>query len=196
MMMIQSPMPFGADLFELADSLVPTSPTHSAPHTPSSFYHNGGVGAAGFGPRKPSIDQSKLKTKMCRHYLMGLQCPFEARCAFAHGEEQLVSDRPATHSPVAAASTALSTASTAPSSIAPPVRGPLFAPRAPTVESMPPPPPPPSYHAFVSQSQSMSGAGSEADNESPRVSRPPSPPAYPTRFRYEPYSHTAIVFQA
>ena len=34
--------------------------------------------------RQP-IDYSKFKTNMCRNYMLGLRCPFEDRCAFAHG---------------------------------------------------------------------------------------------------------------
>lgn len=40
-------------------------------------------------PSMASIDYGKYKTKLCRNYLMGQPCPFESRCAFAHGEEQL-----------------------------------------------------------------------------------------------------------
>jgi len=31
------------------------------------------------------IDQTKVKTKMCRNYQLGIPCPFEDRCAFVHG---------------------------------------------------------------------------------------------------------------
>ncbi|CAD2218059.1 zinc finger protein ZFP1 [Angomonas deanei] len=34
------------------------------------------------------IDYSKFKTKLCRNYLNGIPCPFEDRCAFAHGETE------------------------------------------------------------------------------------------------------------
>jgi len=101
------------------------------PHSP---HHN----------RRPVIDYSKFKTKMCRHYLMGLPCPFEDRCAFAHGNDQIRNQA-----------------------------------------LPPPPPPPPSYHHFI---------GSVP--ESPTESRPDTPPAYPTRFRYEPYSPNGVVYEA
>jgi len=44
-------------------------------------------------PNRPryasSIDYNKYKTKLCRNYLMGVPCPFEHRCVFAHGEDQI-----------------------------------------------------------------------------------------------------------
>eukprot|EP01063_Lacrimia_lanifica_P021499 TRINITY_DN2891_c0_g1_i1.p1 TRINITY_DN2891_c0_g1~~TRINITY_DN2891_c0_g1_i1.p1 ORF type:complete len:247 (+),score=92.64 TRINITY_DN2891_c0_g1_i1:93-833(+) len=36
-----------------------------------------------------AIDRSKLKTKICRHWLEGY-CPFGGRCAFAHGDYELM----------------------------------------------------------------------------------------------------------
>ena len=104
-------------------------------------------------PQKAVIDYSKFKTKLCRNYLMGIACPFESRCAFAHGPEEQQAAR--------AAANACS----------------------PTIPS------PPSYTAFISASDSMddlSGSGA--------TSRPNTPPAYPTRFRYEPYSQAGIIF--
>jgi hypothetical protein len=41
-----------------------------------------------------SIDYAKYKTKLCRNFLMGLPCPFESRCVFAHGEDQLSAHDP------------------------------------------------------------------------------------------------------
>ena len=87
-----------------------------------------------------TIDYSKFKTKMCRHYAMGQQCPFEDRCAFAHGEQQVA-----------------------------------------------PPPPPPSYDLFVTHS-------SANPPESPMDTSSDTPPAYPSRFRYDPYSPSSIIF--
>jgi len=43
--------------------------------------------------RRCSIDVTKYKTKMCRNYMLGLPCPFEDRCAFAHGNGQIRSNR-------------------------------------------------------------------------------------------------------
>jgi hypothetical protein len=34
--------------------------------------------------------KKKEKTEMCKTWARGLNCPFGDKCAFAHGEEQLV----------------------------------------------------------------------------------------------------------
>ena len=110
---------------------------------------------------KNSIDYSKFKTKLCRHYLNGFQCPFEDRCAFSHGE--------------------------APRSRQPP---PSFQEYQSSVESSPVkglPPPPPSYH------ESVAALGSDSPRDSEEISTPPS---YPTRFRYEPYSVVGIIYES
>ena len=43
--------------------------------------------------RRAPIDVTKYKTKMCRNFLLGIPCPFEDRCAFAHGNRQMRSSR-------------------------------------------------------------------------------------------------------
>jgi hypothetical protein len=101
--------------------------------------------------RRTAIDYSKFKTKMCRHFLMGMQCPFEDRCAFAHGNlEQFRTASP------------MKQQSSSSSSLAPP-----------------------SYSTFIGSSMS----------DSPVDSRPDTPPAYPTRYRFEPYSSSGIVYE-
>lgn len=104
--------------------------------------------------RNNSIDYSKFKTKMCRNFLMGVPCPFEDRCAFAHG--------PLPRGQLEAADEA-----DAPPSYA----------EAVVVTAAPP-----SYASFLTV-------------DSPDVSRPPSPPQYPAKFRYDPYSCQGVIFE-
>eukprot|EP01061_Rhynchopus_euleeides_P042254 TRINITY_DN73767_c0_g1_i1.p3 TRINITY_DN73767_c0_g1~~TRINITY_DN73767_c0_g1_i1.p3 ORF type:complete len:303 (+),score=122.75 TRINITY_DN73767_c0_g1_i1:123-1031(+) len=39
------------------------------------------------------IDQTKRKTKICSHWQKGGMCPFNDRCAFAHGDDEKISTR-------------------------------------------------------------------------------------------------------
>lgn len=88
------------------------------------------------------IDQAKYRTRMCRNYLMGVPCPFESRCVFAHGDVQL---------------------------------------RAQDL--------PPTYDSLVDSMMNSPTVGT------PDTSRPTTPPSYPTRFRYDPYTAIGIVFE-
>lgn len=38
------------------------------------------------------VKPSKYKTSLCQFYLKGKECPYAARCAFAHGEHELQSE--------------------------------------------------------------------------------------------------------
>jgi len=110
-----------------------------------------------------SLDMTKFKTKLCRHYQMGRPCPFESRCAFAHGLEEQAAARAAAQAAV---------------------------------------PPPPAYdEAFATPS----APGSEADSSEARTNsvqphaaeedRSCTPPAYPTKYRYDPYNiHSGVVY--
>lgn len=101
----------------------------------------------------PRIDYTKYKTKYCRNYVMGFRCPFEDRCAFAHGPYQ-----------VRAA----------------------------------PPPPPPSYSEAVTEalvSVAPPPYSALVASDSPSDSRPPSPPQYPTKYRFDPYTTTGVRFE-
>eukprot|EP01063_Lacrimia_lanifica_P033270 TRINITY_DN5869_c0_g1_i4.p2 TRINITY_DN5869_c0_g1~~TRINITY_DN5869_c0_g1_i4.p2 ORF type:complete len:320 (+),score=136.21 TRINITY_DN5869_c0_g1_i4:82-1041(+) len=51
---------------------------------------------------KGAIDHTKYKTKMCRNYLKGQVCPFGDRCAFAHGEVEVLDKDTAQHTGPAA----------------------------------------------------------------------------------------------
>lgn len=170
------------------------SPTRRGPPM-----HDGGDGFS------ESIDPAKYKTRLCQAFIMGTNCTFGNRCAFAHGNQEL------RHS-----------SSPVPSQL-PPV--------APSHQHQAPPPPPPSYNDFHQQHHyspgpssplhsrpqtprggPVSGGGGTADGllsptrgVHPRNSLPGSPVtagdqlAYPTaatqRFRNEPYSPTGFVFQ-
>jgi hypothetical protein len=101
-------------------------------------------------PSKNVIDYSKFKTKLCRNFLMGLPCPFESRCAFAHSMEEQAQGR----------------------AMAPAI------------------PRPPSYHDFVATASVSEAALSDSQDSS----RPSTPPAYPSRFRYDPYTPAGVIF--
>lgn len=152
------------------DNIVPSSPTGGAPtsplKSPTGGNHRG---------NRSAIDYSKFKTKVCRNYLLGIPCPFEDRCAFAHGDVQ---SQPQGHREGPPTSTASNNDSCSDHG----ERG------------MPPPPPPPaplggscalppSYDDFIT-----------SGTESPVESRPATPP-YPARYRYEPYSMAGIVYE-
>jgi hypothetical protein len=105
------------------------------------------------GSRNTSIDYSKFKTKICRNYMMGLRCPFEDRCAFAHGPISR-QQQPAS------------------------------------------PPPPPTYaESVVTDAAAPPTYANFLATESPDASRPPSPPQYPVKYRYDPYSCNGVVFE-
>lgn len=143
----------------------------------SPIYSDGGLEF----PQSPQprsslrIDYTKFRTKMCRHYLQKVPCPFEDRCVFSHG----------THSP------GLSSSSDSPMSSQ---RRPQKADKS-------------------SQSDDSIGSEcpSESNSDSCAVEQPPeysaavqddsisamySPPAYPRRYRYDPYSFTGILYES
>ncbi|KPI90183.1 zinc finger protein ZFP1 [Leptomonas seymouri] len=65
--------------------------THMKPTPPHMLFSlfNSVVGESS-GVRHPinsRIDYTKYKTRLCRHFIRGLSCPFRDRCAFSHGEE-------------------------------------------------------------------------------------------------------------
>lgn len=135
--------------------------------SPSSDNYGRQYSSDNYGtPVKVNLDLTKFKTKLCRHYTMGQACPFEARCAFAHGFDEQSAAR-------AAADT-----------MAPPP--PAYNLATPTQGSGP------NSDADLNESQEAQQHHNEAVVES---SRPNTPPAYPTRYRYDPYNlHTGMVF--
>ncbi|CUF25055.1 zinc finger protein, putative [Bodo saltans] len=64
------------------------------------------------------------------------------------------------------------------------------------------PPPPPSYADSVNES-AIADADADAPptyenfltTESPDCSQPPSPPQYPSKYRYDPYSCQGVIFE-
>jgi hypothetical protein len=142
------------------------------------------------------IDTHKYRTKLCRNHMMGIRCPFEDRCVFAHGDEQV---RP---------SSGLQTPTPEPVSMSP-LSAPVLTAAAMTNNAalLAPPSPPacqaappalPSYENFMHSAVSASGVFSEP--ASPLESRPVTPPSTmpaqrELRFRYDPYVLGGIVFQ-
>lgn len=58
------------------------------------------------------------------------------------------------------------------------------------------PPPPPPYSAAATESATAPPSyASFVASDSPDASRPPTPPHYPTKFRYDPYTTQGVVFE-
>ena len=60
---------------------------HMGSPTASHSHHN--------TQQRQPIDRQKLKTKLCRNFAMGIDCPYKEKCAFAHGGEHIQSMSPA-----------------------------------------------------------------------------------------------------
>jgi hypothetical protein len=144
-------------------------------------------------PRNCRIDYSKYKTRLCRHFVRGMPCPFGDRCVFAHIEEveKMVVKVPA---------------SMPASPLDPRMR--IYTPET---ESLPEEdcrsseccgdcyvrpcsdgqqqqqssaalPPPPSYEAALETEKGVTSSESFL------------PPSYPLRYRFDPYSPQGIAY--
>lgn len=83
-----------------APTTVAAAPSHRAPFLRTSYF-NGGYKANGMNRRgdraavaeeeeeKKHILASRYKTKLCKSFLATGRCPYEVRCMFAHGEEEV-----------------------------------------------------------------------------------------------------------
>lgn len=202
---------------------LPTSPIHRKPqHSVSN-----------------KIDYTKFKTKMCRNYAMGLPCPFESRCAFSHGENDVEPMTKVPHRVNVATEEDVEDTSSSTGSLASPkarlTSGSLYS-HAVTAESRrlrhsttdvfssnssegasfssfhrtsastaaAPgqnanateflPPPPPSYETALS-SMAYEPVGAMAAYGVSAKDALAIPPAYPTRFRHDPYSFAGVVYE-
>lgn len=57
------------------------------------------------------------------------------------------------------------------------------------------PPPPPPYSVVADSTAAPPSYASFVASDSPDGSRPPTPPQYPTKFRYDPYTTQGVVFE-
>ncbi|CCW68089.1 unnamed protein product [Phytomonas sp. Hart1] len=148
--------------------------------------------AGGSRRRAQRIDPTKLKTKVCRNYALGLPCPFEQRCAFSHGDA-------ATRSPTTGDAEAFS-----------PNHGrrASFTTRdddacVPTTTAM---------RRVESDSAELDASSSDGVSDSAGMPPPAYeiaiqedmvglvdehalPPAYPTRYRFDPYSYSSVRYE-
>jgi len=75
---------------------------HRSSGSPLPYYssHHGSVpyspGGSSVGSRSTTtssaddvVRKQRVKTELCMHYMNGRMCPFQDRCTFAHGEEEL-----------------------------------------------------------------------------------------------------------
>lgn len=127
-------------------------------------------------PRRSNrIDHTKLKTRMCRNYMNGMPCPFEDRCAFSHSRISGVQSP--TSYDMGNKRRLYQTASP---------RGDDYLAMDSVSESQDSCgaiPPPPTYEAAISEDQLL------------RTQEYTKPPAYPSRFRYDPYSYAGIMYE-
>ena len=89
---VPPPMPLALEALLPDEDMLPSSGgSHSNSGDEGSAFTNG-------APSHPHPSRGmpfeKFRTKMCHYYLVGRNCPFRERCAFAHGEEQLNTPMP------------------------------------------------------------------------------------------------------
>ncbi|KAG5498716.1 hypothetical protein JKF63_03004 [Porcisia hertigi] len=130
------------------------------------------------------IDVTKLKTKACRYYVLGVTCPFGDTCAFSHSEPV----SPTAYAP--ARFTAKSPASVNFEDLFKSGSGQLSDTQSTDAAGEVPErvvfgQPPPAYDIALKESETMAAATEELV----------TPPAYPKRFRFDPYSVTWIAFE-
>lgn len=155
----------------------------------SPVYSDSGVDFASPHRRMTNrIDSTKLKTKMCRNFLLGRPCPFEGNCAFSHDESELVEPQSPT-SPQSAFRKRPSNRS-------------AFYSKEDTVATVERE----LLHGDV-VSESNSNSGNFAAGAPPSYREAVQddvvnvqdeyalPPAYPTRYRNDPYSYTGVLYE-
>ncbi|KPI90184.1 hypothetical protein ABL78_0702 [Leptomonas seymouri] len=131
------------------------------------------------------IDQTKLKTKACRYYVLGAPCPFGESCAFSHSEAAM-------SSPPTMAFATMSNTKGAASVSSEDLSKSGCANLSDTQSSgdageLPERvvfgQPPPAYADAMKESESCAAAVMVA------------PPTYPKRFRFDPYSVNWIAYE-
>lgn len=154
----------------------PNTPPQSQPETPMLAR---GMSARGMG-NQSAIDYGKYRTKLCRNFMMGAPCPFENRCVFAHGEDQLA--RPGEFDPRTAASSTSMYSAEFPS-----VGSGYFANASSDDET---PMSPPTYESFIASANGFLG-----EPASPIDGSDPATPIAPVSFRHDPYRPEGVVFK-
>ncbi|KPA83266.1 hypothetical protein ABB37_02943 [Leptomonas pyrrhocoris] len=139
-----------------------------------------------FGHLSKKIDQTKLKTKVCRYYLIGAACPFGESCAFSHSEAAMASPPtpafPTASSAKGTASISSEDLSKSGSANASDTQSNGDAAEVP--ERVVFGQPPPAYAEAMKEAEGLAAAEVVA-----------APPTYPKRFRFDPYSANWITYE-
>lgn len=155
---------------------------------------------------KKKAFSSKRKTTICYYYKLGLSCPFDDKCGFAHVESDVSESGTATTATSGLTASQLSSRHTFTRPVSPevdscsgcgaqvelgvstyPMRSDSAAENSPGVSRPPPPPPPPSYAEVCGNADGWCTA------EDFVPSNPP--PMYPSRYRYNPYSYSVYLYE-
>lgn len=131
------------------------------------------------------IDQTKLKTKVCRYYLLGATCPFGENCAFSHSDAAMASPPAPAFAMTTKGATSVSSEdlSKSASTNLSDTQSSGDAGEAP--ERVVFGQPPPAYAEAMKESESFAAAAGGMA----------APPMYPKRFRFDPYSVNWIAYE-
>jgi hypothetical protein len=136
------------------------------------------------------IDQTKLKTKVCRYYLLGTACPFGESCAFSHSEAAAMASPPVPAFAAAMMSPAKGTSSVSSEDLSKSGSANLSDTQSSGDAGEAAPErvvfgqPPPAYAEAMKESESFAAAEEMV-----------APPTYPKRFRFDPYSVNWIAYE-
>ncbi|CAC9514438.1 Zinc finger C-x8-C-x5-C-x3-H type (and similar) [Leishmania donovani] len=133
------------------------------------------------------IDVTKLKTKACRYFLLGVTCPFGDSCAFSHSEPV----SPAAYAPArmaAKSSASLNFEDLSKSGSAQLSDTQSNDAAGDVSERVVFGQPPPAYEVALKESETLAAAAAAAEELA-------TPPAYPKRFRFDPYSVNWIAYE-
>jgi hypothetical protein len=152
----------------MSRSMLQSTMHHTPVHTPMS-------------QRRTAIDYGKYKTKLCRNYQLGYPCPFEDRCVFAHGEDQISQEPPMMYERHPRSTTsAYSPAMEFPAEMS----APDYTPASVSDDDFAPP----SYETFLATAVHHDEPASPMDSE-------PCTPVSSVRFRHDPYRPEGFVYQ-
>lgn len=133
------------------------------------------------------IDQTKLKTKVCRYFLVGAACPFGESCAFSHSDAAMASPPPApsfANVPTTKGTASISSEDLSKSGSANLSDTQSSGDAGEVPERVVFGQPPPAYAEAMKETDSYAAAAEVA-----------APPTYPKRFRFDPYSVNWIAYE-
>ncbi|EPY15263.1 zinc finger protein ZFP1 [Strigomonas culicis] len=133
-----------------------------------------------------NMDMTKFKTKICKNFKNGVHCPFGDNCAFLHINESIQHVTMKDNSTTSRRSMLPKTLSYEGSWFSQGEEKEMLSESSDTVRSTASPPPPPHYEEAIQQRRMK-----EEEMASPNVMMPP---AYPKRFRHDPYSFAGVQY--